>query len=168
MTWLVMLIALLTGTALQLLLPGYHIFGQVKFPVLLAISLYYALNREAGVAFMAAVLAGLFQDTMSMIPLGYSSACFCFITWISGRYRSVILLESTLTPVFFGAVAVPVSTLCLYFLLRTRDLVHLGPLWLVLKLSGGAFLGAVVTPPVFCFLRRFDVWVGNIDSMEAS
>jgi rod shape-determining protein MreD len=158
-----MMIALVSASVLQLLLPAYRFFGQTKFPFLLAVVLYYSLNRERGVACIAALVAGIMQDSLSMIPLGYSSACFLFLAWVVSRFRSVMVLESMFTPVLFGAVSLPAMILCLYVLLRYSGRADPGALWIVLKLSGGAALGAVVTPVVFCIMRGLDAWVGNVE-----
>ncbi len=166
MNWVVMVISLAGAAYLQLVLPAYLFFGQAKFPFLLAVVLYYALNRETGIAMMAGLFAGVLQDSLSMIPLGFSSLSFCLVAWFVSRFRSVIMLESAFTPVLFGAVAAPAALLCLYVLLGSRDLMVCGPGWCALKLSGGAALGAAVTPAVFCFVRRFDMWVGNVEGLE--
>ncbi len=166
MNWVVMLISLAGAAYLQLVLPAYSFFGQAKFPFLLAVVLYYALNRETGIAMIAGFFAGVFQDSLSLIPLGFSSMIFFMVVWIAGRFRSVIMLGSMFTPVLFGVVTAPLALLSMYVLLRSQDLVAYGSGWFLLKLSGGATLAAVVTPVVFCVMRRFEMWVGNIDGLE--
>ncbi len=166
MNWVVMLFSIVGAAYLQLVLPAYSLFGQAKFPFLLGVVLYYALNREIGIAMMAGLFAGVFQDSLSLIPLGFSSIIFFLVVWIAGRFRSVIMLGTMFTPVLFGAVAAPLALLCLYILLRSQGLAGCGSGWLFFKLSGVATLAAVVTPLVFLVVRRLDMWVGNVEGFE--
>ena len=162
-TWVVMILVLLTGGLLQSLLPGYAVLGQVKFPFLLAVVLYYSLTWDMGVMFVAALLAGLLQDILSPLPLGYSAFCFCVIGWIANRWRKLILIESLITPVFFGGIASMVMMAAQYTLLVRGSLIESSLGGLIWRMIGAGILGVIGTPLVFLLAGLMDRWVGNLE-----
>jgi rod shape-determining protein MreD len=161
--WIVMAIVLMVGGLLQFLLPGYAVLGQAKFPFLLAAALYYALNWDVGVMLVAALGAGLLQDILSPIPLGYSAFCFCLVGWISNRWRSLILTDAMITPVFFGGIVSMVVMLLLYILLVRGDLIEVTLGGLILRMIGAGILGMISTPLVFLLAGGLDRLVGNVE-----
>ena len=158
-----MVIVLMVAALLQLLLPGYASLAQVKFPFLLAGVLYYALNWDLAVVLVAALLAGLLQDILSPMPLGYSAFCFCIAGWIANRWRKLILTESVITPMFFGGIASMAVTLALYVLLARGDLIENAIGWLFLRMIGAGILGMISTPLMFLFAGLLDRLVGNVE-----
>ncbi|MCL1856121.1 MAG: hypothetical protein FWF84_00530 [Kiritimatiellaeota bacterium] len=54
-------------------------FGQVKPPCLLAVAVYYAWLRPLGAALAAAVVCGLLQDGLGVLPPGTSVAWMAFL-----------------------------------------------------------------------------------------
>lgn len=167
MTWIVMAFALVIGAVLQTVLPAWLFLGQAKFPVLLALVLYYALNRDTPVMLVAAVFAGFLQDILSIgIPLGYSSCCFIVAGWLVGRFRQLVIMDSMLTPVFFGGVAGSVLTLVMYMLLCNAGAAYWPLGMLFLKIAGAGLLGVAVTPVVFLAAQYFDGLMGIIEVKE--
>ncbi|MDP6439427.1 MAG: rod shape-determining protein MreD [Candidatus Brocadiia bacterium] len=162
MTWVVMLGAIVAAGVLQTELPGFAWLGQAKPPVLLAIVLYYALQRTRPVMATAAVAAGLMQDALSPLPLGASAGGFLLAGWYVSRFRKVVLTESVLTQGFFGLVTGMAVTLVLYVMLVLESRIGIPVGRLILKTLGNGILGMLVAPPVCWLLNRLDRMVGNI------
>ena len=168
MNFILMILLLLTGATVQTLLPAYAILGQVKIPVMLALIIYYALNRNISIMLIAALLAGILQDSLSLSPLGYSSAIFIFIGWIISSYRGLVTVDSFMTPIVFGAIAGITVTLMQVLLLAYSGLINIQPLWIILRILSTGFLCALITPVIFILTRTLDRAVGNIETRENS
>jgi len=162
MTWVVMVFVLLSASVAQALLPGWPWLGQAKFPFLLAAVLYYALNYGPGVTVTAAFLAGLLQDALSPIPLGYSTFCFSIAGLMVGGVRKLVIAEALPTHLLFGAVGAAAVSLGLWGLLTAADVATCTVRWGLLKAAGSALLGMVAAPVVFAVAGRFDRIVGNV------
>jgi cell shape-determining protein MreD len=158
---------LLGGAVLQASAPSVAWAGQPKAPLLLGVVIYYALNREFYVMQAAAFAAGLLQDGLSLIPLGYSSFWFCVFGWVVQRWRPTVLTDALVTYLFFGAAAGLAMTGCLYGVLAARGLVGCAVGWVVLKGLGTAALGMVCTPVIWAAASRLDRFVGNVEMRES-
>jgi rod shape-determining protein MreD len=166
MRWLVMIFVVIAGAIIQMFVPPIVLLGQAKVPFLVALVIYYALSHDTDYMLVAAFLAGLLQDVMSPIPLGYSSFCFCVIGLVAGRFRNIVMTESLLPAVLFGASAAMVAVLASYLLLVKDQLVSCTFWWLLLKLTGAGILGGVCAPAVFWLVGRLDLMVGNVMTTE--
>lgn len=166
MTYIIMILLLITGATLQTLSPAFGILGQVKIPILLAFVVYYSLNRNTFTMLIAAFTAGILQDALSLSPLGYSSAIFMFIGWLMSRYRGLVMADSFITPVIFGAGTGIVVTLMHALLLAHNDLINFNPFWILLRMVGSGFLCALITPVVFILTKTLDRSVGNLETKE--
>ena len=162
MTGVVMMLAVITGSVVQVQLPAPAMLGQARFPILVGVALYYALNYHGGIAFIAGLLAGLVQDVLSPIPLGYSMVCFCAAAYIAGRFRELVIPESFATSAFFGALGGAGVTLGLAGLLLASESISYSPMWIGLKVLGTALLAVLATPVVFLVLGKIDRVVGNL------
>ena len=152
---------MLTGAAVvQTLMPPWWLMGQAKVPVLLALCLYYALRDSRRLAIQAAVLAGLVQDAMSMIPLGYSSLAFAVVCLLAIRFRDLIFIQEGLTHVLLGAVGAALVTVLLSVFLIQSGVVLISAGWLFLKISGSLLLGAVTVPLAFMAFSSLDNRLG--------
>lgn len=167
MSWGVMIFAVIGGAVLQAHLPAHTFLGQARFPFLLAVVLYYALNRDAGIMLACAFLAGFIQDALSLIPLGYSSACFSVAGWIAGRFRKMVITESPITSAFFGGTGALAVTLVFYLLLSGGELVDCSVGWAVWKAAGAGILGALCAPLVFFTVGGLDRLAGNVAIKES-
>lgn len=167
MTYLVMAVMLLVAAILQVQTPSFALLGGTKMPLLLSVLLYYALSRETGVMVAAAFFAGFLHDALGGIPLGYSIVLFCLLGWLAGRFRKFVVMESLVTPVFFGFVAGLISVLVFYIILSNSGLVcFCGIGRLLMRIVGTAVLGMFCAPMVFVLARRLDILVGNIEAKE--
>jgi len=162
-----MVFILISSAVTQMLLPPCAFLGQAKFPFLLAVVLYYALNRKACVMLVAALCAGLLHDALSNIPLGYSVCCFSVVGWIAGRFRNLVLTESPVTPVFFGAAGGTVVALVIYVLLARDGAVSYPPGAVAAKVIGAGILGMISTPVLFLVAGKLDLIVGNVDVKDS-
>jgi rod shape-determining protein MreD len=149
---MVMILVVPGAALLQSFLPGWPLLAHARFPVLLAVTLYYALNYKPWVAMIAAFWAGLIQDSLSFVPLGYSSMLFCMVGLIAGRYRKKVLSDAVITAIFFGGIATLGVTLLLYLLLKINNLVACSGTTAALRIFSSGILGLVTAPAVFLVL----------------
>ena len=167
MTFVVMVLFLLAGAAVQTLVPSPAVLGQARVPVLLCIVLYYALTHEMHVTLAAGLLAGFIQDALSPVPLGYSVWCF----WIAGalvsRFRRVVLSESPAAQMFFGGVVGALTAMLFGVLLSVTGQVRWPVVRVLVKVAGSGILGALCAPPVFGLGGWLDRLVGNIQARES-
>lgn len=163
MSALAILFLLALGTVVQQALPLWPRLGQSPFPVLLALTLYYALHRPLPIALATALAAGLLQDAPGLMPLGFSSVGFAFMALLANRYRDEVFVLEGATQAVFGALAAAMVTLWLYLVLRSRPDLPVATLPLFRKLAGGLLLGAIVTPPVHRVARWMDDRLGLVE-----
>lgn len=167
MTYIVMAIVLVVSALLQVTLPSYACLGQAKVPFLLVAVLYYALTREAPTMLVAAFAAGLLQDVLTpMMPLGFSVFSFCIVGGVVGLFRKMVLSESILTSMTFGAAGGAAATAILYVMLTRAGLIMCPPGRAALKAVATGTLGGVWAPLVFFLTQRLDGVVGNVELRE--
>jgi rod shape-determining protein MreD len=164
---LVMMVGLVLCAMGQALLPAWTWMGQAKAPLLLGAVLYYAFNHNPRYMWQAALLAGLLQDALGRIPLGYSSFCFGLAGLVASRFRDLVFAQAGITHLLSGAVAGLGVTLLLALLLAApaAELFQAG--WIVRKSVGVTLLSALVVPVVFQMMRQLDQLVGNLPTREA-
>jgi len=161
-TALVMMVALVCGAALQAVLPTWRGVGEATAPVLMGVVLYYALTHGRPIMLAAAIVAGLLQDSLGLVPLGYSSFCFCAAGLAARKFREVIFPREIVTHMLFGALVSGEATLGLFLLLRKDGLVALRPAWVAVKVLGAMILGMVIVPLEFRLLGSMDRMLGNV------
>lgn len=166
MTGFSMLVMMLAGGVLQAILPTAPWLGEVRPPVLLSLSLYYALTREQA-PLGAAVLAGFVQDALGPLPLGASSLCFCGVVLLAHRRREGVFIGRGLTHVVFGALGSGLATLAVYGLMVSGDLLRLPVSRVALKTASAMALGGLVAPAVFAVMERLDRALGNREAIHA-
>lgn len=148
---------LVVTAALQMTVPSVRMLADAKFPLMLAVVLYYALTRPRGPAMAIAFWAGLLADTLGPMPLGYSAVCFCVVTLAAGMFRSFVFEDTWITPAVFGLTAAAVVAIGFYLLLmRQEGFQDVSGWWLTMKIAGTAVLGIVATPLMFLVARSMD------------
>ncbi|HMP90593.1 MAG TPA: hypothetical protein PJ991_10350 [Kiritimatiellia bacterium] len=152
---------LLAGSALQSLFPAVAWLGYSTVPVLAALVVYFALFRRAAATFAFAILAGMFQDSLSLIPLGYSSFTFSLGALLIFKYRELMLVQSGLTHMLLTAALHALSTLLLMILLLKDGLIYWQSLML-LKIPGAIVLGLLAGPVVVAATRALEEKLGLI------
>lgn len=101
----VILAVLLVAAGLsQDIIPGPLVLGQVKAPVLLALVLYYALGHSRVTLLWAAILGGILQDSLSLVPIGYSALSFCLVGLWLHRFRKTLFTQSLVTAMGVGGL----------------------------------------------------------------
>lgn len=161
MTWVIMFFGVMAAGFLQVVLPGPAWLGQAKWPLLLAVVIYYALQRETEVMLVAGVFAGFVQDALSPATLGLSAVVFVLIGWSLTRFRELVMSEAMVTQAFFGLTGAVVAGFGQWVLLAGTREVALPAADVLHKLAGLAVEGLVCTPPVFSAMSRLDRMVGN-------
>jgi len=164
---LLMLLALVAAAILQAVFPTWRWTGQATAPILLGVVMYYALSHSRATMLQAAILAGLLQDALGMIPLGYSSFCFCMVGLGVSKFKDMVFVHELVTHMIFGGLASGLVTLGLYMLLSKDDLVTLRPAWAFLKITGSLLLGALIVPLECEVLTSLDRMMGTVGTEEA-
>jgi cell shape-determining protein MreD len=163
MMLITMMVVLFCCAVLQALLPAWAWFGFVKAPLLMGAVMYYAFTRGRGMVLSAAVLAGVMQDALGMIPLGYSSACFCIVGLLVQRFRGVVFVFRSVTHVVMGGLGNGLTTLVLVLLLAHDQLLAWVPGWTLSKLVGAIALGALTVPLVFRTIELLELKLGVLE-----
>lgn len=165
MSLLVMIFALLCGATAQAVLPSWTLLGTARPPVLLSVALYYAMTRDRKMMLTAALLAGLLQDALSLIPLGYSSILFVVVASMVSRFRELVFVYRGMTHLILGAMASAVVTLGLGALLVLNGQISFYAAGLLSRMLGALVIGALLTPVIFRIIEFVDVHLGNIEGM---
>jgi rod shape-determining protein MreD len=130
----------------QLYLPSWAIFGNIKPPVLLSLVLYHALNGSVRTTFWAVGLAVLFQDSLDLGGFGPALLGFPLVAVLAHRVQEQIFLDHLLTQMIFGALAALVAmavSILVYTLTGQRAFSFSQTL---LRLVGSFFLGLGTFP----------------------
>jgi len=163
--WSYIVAVLLAGTV-QAVFPGLSWMGEARPPALLAVLLYYALTRSASVTLWTALAAGVMQDALGLVPLGYSSLCFAVVGLLVNRFRDDLFPELPITHALLGGAGAAVFSLALFGLLRAGDLVALPVGQLGLKCAGAAVGGALFTPIICALMAKMDEGLGLIENND--
>jgi rod shape-determining protein MreD len=157
----VMMTAVLFAAALmQSMLPGWGAMGQARFPLLLGVVLYAALTMERRGMLLVAFTAGLLQDALSLLPIGFSSFGLCFGSLLIFRWRDQLFGQQAVTHILLGGVFAAFTTLLLYILLMSNGTVYIHFGSLVLRLLGSFIMGVLAAPVVFLLLKRLELALG--------
>ena len=168
MTLVVMVFVVAVSALLQITMPAFAVLGNVKFPFLLAVVLYYSMNRDTLSMLAAAFLAGLLQDILTpMMPLGYSIICFSIAGWVVGLFRHLVLTDSLVICSVYGSLAGVVSIFLMYFLLLKTGLIMCPVRRVMLKSISAGMLTAICVPMVFIVTAKLDGILGNIEVRES-
>lgn len=159
----VMIFALLCGATAQAVLPSWTLLGTARPPVLLGVALYYAMTRDREMMLTAAVLAGLLQDALSLIPLGYSSVLFSLVSLMVARFRDLVFVFRGITHLMLGGLSNAFVTLGLGALLVLNRQITFYTGGLLSRLVGALVVGALLTPIIFRIIEFIDVHLGNIE-----
>lgn len=154
--------ALALAALLQSALPSWTALGQAKAPLVLGIVIYYALNHGLRLTLQSAVLGGLLQDGLGLMPLGFSCITFCVIALVTRRYRDLVFEHEGITHALLGATAATGSTMMLYTLLATTGAHSAGIGWAFLRALGSGLLAVVMVPVVFRLMSSMDAWLGHL------
>ena len=164
MNLLVLAFTLLVAALLQALFPASRWTGFAPVPVLASLVLYYALTRPRAILLAAAAGAGLVQDSLAQIPLGYSVFCYCVASLVVERVRDTMVVGQWTTHLALGALLNAGVTMALLLLLAKDGLIAPAPGHILLRLLGALVLGGLVAPPVFQALDRLEKTLGLVET----
>lgn len=157
-----MFLIVLAAGLVQDLVPTAFLAGGVKLPLLFAVTLYYALRHTFTIALVAAILAGVFQDSLSLVPLGYSSFLFGVFVLVFQRLRESLHGRLWQVAAVSGAVGYGIFIVLMQLLLTVTTEYITGPTWFFwMRVGTASLLGAVITPLVWMAARHLDEVLGN-------
>ncbi len=168
MSALVILFVLTIGALLQAVIPAVLSLGQAKVPALAAVVVYYALVRDRRTLLSVAIVAGIVQDGMGLIPFGYSSVAFVVLGLMIARFKELVFVHEVLTHMLFGLLMAAGATGVLFVLLTSTDLVEMSFSQAFHKMIGSALLGAIATPFIFQGCARLDRLMGLVESTDST
>jgi rod shape-determining protein MreD len=158
-----MIVLLVLAIQIQLTVPSSGWLGEARVPAVLAVVLYYALQRPLWLIMLACVVGGLLVDSQSIgLQLGVFVFFFCVTALIANRFRDLVFNESLLTAACFGAASAVVINVAVWLVLMQDGSIHAPVWWAGLKIFGSGVLGMLVTPLFFLLGRGLDVAVGNV------
>lgn len=157
-----MVLLLVLSAVLQTQLSGLTLLADAKAPILLCLTLYYALCRAPSVTLVCAFAAGLLQDLLSPLPIGCSVAIFCLAGGVISSFRGVLQSDSVVTQLFFGGVTGLVVEFAVFALLKAMGLVTCPWGWALIKITGTGLLALLIAPPVCLTAGACDRLVGNV------
>jgi len=160
-TLLVLLFWLIAGGTLQAALPAWRHMGQPAFPILLGGVLYAAVNKKIRYFVIAAFLAGLVEDALSLAPLGYSACAFLAAGGLALLLRADFFADKAVTTSWFGALCAATATGAMALLLQLKGLVALSVGATLWRMAGSAVLAAVVVPLLFGLMRGMERALGT-------
>ena len=149
-------------------------FGGIRYLLGAQVDLLPALIVCASLSYglvtltLAAVLGGLFLDTLSANPLGVSVLPLFLVGFIIHQKRDLILRDQPFAQFVLGLVAsalVPLLTLLLLLTCRRTPLFGWGSLWQWTVMSLG---GAIATPIFFQLFGLLDRVLNYHGAMESS
>jgi len=155
-----LIVALMTAALLQSMLPGWGTMGQARFPLLMAVVLYSALTLDRRGMLLVALAAGMIQDSLSLLPLGFSAFGYCVGSMLIFRWRDQLFGQQAITHMLLGGVFASLSTLLLYFLLMSNGTLFISFGSLVLRLLGSFIMGVLASPLVFFCLAWLEKGLG--------
>lgn len=166
MNVLALLFTLVAAALLQALFPASRWTGYAPVPVMASLVIYYALVRPRSLLLLAAVGAGLIEDSLGQMPLGYSVFCYCVVGLVVEHFRPTVQVRQWTTHVTFGALVNLGVTLVVMLLLAKDGLIVPDVLHTVLRLLGAVLLGGVVTPVVFGLVESLERTLGMLEEEE--
>ena len=134
--------------------PRRLLHAQVN--LLPALIVYVALTADVWILFLAALVGGLWFDSMSLNPLGASILPLYLVGLFIQARREVILRELTYAQLVVGLAAsavVPVLTLLILLTVRAEPILGLATLWQWAVMAAG---GALATPVFFAIFDRLE------------
>ncbi len=117
-------------------------------------SLFIALHHKLWIVIASAFAAGMLQDGLGFVPLGYSAILFCVVALVAAKYRQLVLSDSAITALFFGGIASFMVSFALYLLLRTGGYVSCSVTTALVRIIGSGLLGIITVPVVFICMKH--------------
>ena len=120
-----------------------------------------AVNKKIRYFVIAAFLAGLVEDALSLAPLGYSACAFLAAGGLALLLRADFFADKAATTSWFGALCAATATGAMALLLQLKGLVALSVGATLWRMAGSAVLAAVVVPLLFGLMRGMERALGT-------
>jgi len=144
---------LLGAAVVQSLLPTSLFFGGARWPLLTALTIYWALRLPRGRAMETALAAAVLHDALEPGGFGPALLVFPLLAWAANRCRGIVMAESLVAQLVFGglgALAATLGAISLHWITGRRPL-EVAPGFL--RLLGSLPAGATALAAVSFFLR---------------
>lgn len=164
---LLLFVSLLASLLLQMAYPAAWTLAGMRPPFVLALALYYALNHRPAAGLIVAFAGGLWLDSLSLVPLGYSSLYLICMVMFASRYRHQVLTEAPVTAAFFGGLAGCGQALFMIGMLISGGYVYGRVPLLLIRLGSAILLALIVTPIVFRLMTSLHRSLNLLDEEEA-
>ncbi len=155
-----MMFSILSAAVIQAMTPAFRLAGESTLPLLLGIVVYYALHEEGRWVLLAGLTAGIFQDSISLMPLGYTAFCFSAGALVIRSFRDVMVIDAITTHMLLNGLLNGLTTLVLYLLLLNDGTVQVSFTWLLLKLAGAGILGMMAGPLMYRVMLAMNETLG--------
>lgn len=167
MTWIIPTILLLAAALGQIMLPGIRGLAGSRWPLLACVVVFYALHRKGAVVLAIALVAGIVQDALSIVPLGYSACLFCVAALPVSLLRRLVVPDSPITAAVFCAVVCMTVTGLLGLLLAASGLHECGFGVGLVRALGTGLLGCASGPVVFLVAGGLHQSVDRLEERES-
>ena len=153
---LLLFISIASGALIQLFLPVWPLFGEIKPPVLIALVLYFSLQSSSHSMWVAVFWAALLHDGLDLGQCGPALMGFPIIAILTHRVRLEIFTEGLITQIVFGALGslLVMSITVLFYTLSGQRPFHLGSS--LLRIAGSSLFGAATLPIVCWSMRKLE------------
>lgn len=160
----IMIVSLLTVSALQSILPALPLGVNVKVPILVAIVVYYALDREWALSLVASVFAGILTDSLGGLQAGVTACFFLVCTLILLPFRKDIANKAYFAPLTIGFL-VSVFLLFYHYICVLVSSEARGPsiFYVLFAMLVIGTLSAVVTMGVVSVMRKIELTAGTVE-----
>jgi rod shape-determining protein MreD len=157
-----MLFMVLAAGLLQDLVPTTALLGEVKVPLLLGVTLYYAITeRGTAIVMTTAVLAGILQDSLSLVPLGFSSFLFGCLGLGVQRLPSHIVNRRWQSALVLGGLGYALYIILMQnMLVAGTDFVPGPAWWFWVRVVVAAIMGGAITPLVWRLAGHLEELLG--------
>jgi rod shape-determining protein MreD len=163
--FVVLFLAVTIGVVIQNVAPTPAGLGRPEMPILLGITLYVSLLHAMRPAVVTALFAGLVQDAMGHMPLGYHAFAYVVAAYAAAQWRDVVMVRSWTTHALLGAAgAVFVTLFCGVLLIQGGLRLPWG--LLALKAAGSALAGAIVVPIACRILLATEARLGLVEAED--
>jgi len=157
---LLLLFSLALGAVVQSMLGSWETLGMAKIPMMLSITIYYALNRSQGMMLAAGGLGGFIKDALGMTELGMSSLIFCSIGLFLNRFQGDLFGNRLITMVWLGVISSVIVVTVTSGVLISLQLTDITFISFLARLAGTCILAAICVPLVGKVLEYFDYMLG--------
>jgi len=139
-----------------------HVAGTVvALPFLISLAVYVAFSGKSTARLVEMALVGWVQDSLSLLPLGFSIGMFLILAMVAFRIRELLFLDQVVTQMATGFAAGVLFSAAAGLAYGIPS--GLGLPWpsALLVMGGTGACAALTTPVVFWLGHRLQRWTGG-------